>query len=402
MTGELYSRAITVATHGSPAYTAHLVLANHHYSNWLEIDLTAVADNIRQCLQRTGVAVMAVVKANAYGHGLVPVARAALRSGASWCGVARIDEALELRQGGVEGPILVLGATPIARMEEAVAAGVSMAVWEPDQVEGARAAAARIGQAARLHLKVDTGMTRLGIEPAAAVELARRVAGTPGIKFEGVFTHFARADERDRLPTEHQEALFRQVLDGLKASGLRPRLIHAANSAASLTRPSACFDMVRLGIALYGLNPSRDCPLPPGFRPALSWKTALTQVRRTPKGRGVSYGHTYVTSRDELIGVAPVGYGDGFRRVPGNRVLVGGREVPVVGRVCMDQIMLQLDAVPDARPGDEVVLIGEQGGRRITVDDLAECWGTFNYEVVCGLSARVTRLYNDGSGLAPG
>lgn len=375
------------------------MLPNHHYSNWLEIDLTAIANNVRQCLQRTGVAVMAVVKANAYGHGLVPVARAAMGAGASWCGVARIDEALELRQGGVEGPILVLGATPIARMDEAVAAQVSMAVWEADQVDGAQSAAARVGQRARLHLKVDTGMTRLGIEPAGAVDLARRIAETQGIDFEGVFTHFARADETDPHPTEIQESLFREILDGMHASGLRPRLIHAANSAAGLTRPSACFDMVRVGIAMYGLNPSRDCPLPPGFRPALSWKAALTQVRRTPRGRGVSYGHVYITTGEELIGVAPVGYGDGYRRVSGNRVLVGGRVVPVVGRVCMDQIMLQLDAVPEARPGDEVVLIGEQGGQRITVDDLAECWGTFNYEVVCGLSARVTRLYDGGSGL---
>lgn len=373
------------------------MLPHQLYSNWLEIDLAAIGNNIRQCLQRTGVAVMAVVKANAYGHGLVPVSRAALQAGARWCGVARIDEALELRQGGVEGPILVLGATPIARMDEAVAARVSMAVWEADQVEGAQASAARVGLPARLHLKVDTGMTRLGIEPAAAPDLARHIAGTPGVEFEGLFTHFARADERDPLPTGAQEALFREVLDGLRASGLRPPLIHAANSAAGLTRPSACFDMVRVGIALFGLHPSRDCPLPPGFRPALSWKTALTQVRRTPPGRGVSYGHTYVTRREEIIGVAPVGYGDGYRRVPGNRVLVGGREVPVVGRVCMDQIMVQLDAVPDAGPGCEVVLIGEQGDCRITVDDLAERWGTFNYEVVCGLSARVTRLYFDGS-----
>ncbi len=304
-----------------------------------------------------------------------------------------------LRQGGVEGPILVLGATPIGRMDEAVAARVSMAVWEASQVEGAEAAAGRVGLPARLHLKVDTGMTRLGIEPAAAVDLARRIAGTAGVEFEGVFTHFARADESDPKPTDAQEALFREVLDGLRAAGLRPRLTHAANSAAGLTRPSACFDMVRVGIALYGLHPSRECPLPAGFRPALRWKTALTQVRQTPRGRGVSYGHTYVTRRDERIGVAPVGYGDGYRRVPGNRVLVGGRQVPVVGRVCMDQIMIGLDAVPEARPGDEVVLIGEQGGQRITVDDLAECWGTFNYEVVCGLSARVTRLYFDGSDL---
>ncbi|MEW6568109.1 MAG: alanine racemase [Chloroflexota bacterium] len=366
---------------------------NRHFSNWLEVDLTAIAGNVQQCLARTGVAVMAVVKANAYGHGLVPVAKAAQRAGAGWCGVARVDEALELRQAGVDGPILILGATPFERMEQAVTAGVSMAVWEAAQVEAARTAAARAGQPARLHLKVDTGMTRLGIEPEAAEDLAHRIAATPGVELEGIFTHFARADERDPRPTEAQESLFRQVTTRLQEVGLRPPLVHAANSAAGLTRPSAWFDMVRIGIAMYGLDPSTECRLPDGFRPALSWKTVLTQVRRTPAGRGVSYGHTYVTRGEERVGVAPVGYGDGYRRVAGNQVLVGGRLVPVVGRVCMDQIMIQLDDVPEARPGDEVVLIGEQGGARLTAEKLAERWGTFNYEVVCGLSARVTRLY---------
>lgn len=370
------------------------MLPNRHYSNWLEIDLTAIEENVRQCLRRTRVEVMAVVKANAYGHGLVPVAKAARRAGATRCGVARIEEALELRQGGVDDPILVLGATPVERMGEAAAAQVSMAVWEAGQVEAAGAAASSAGQPARLHLKVDTGMTRLGIEPAGALDLARRAAATPGVQLDGVFTHFARADERDPTPTDDQERQFREVVAQLTSAGLRPALVHAANSAAGLTRSSAVFDLVRVGIAIYGLHPSADCRLPAGFRPALAWKTYLTQVRLTPAGRGVSYGHSYVTRARERIGIAPVGYGDGFRRVPGNQVLVGGRQAPVVGRVCMDQIMIQLDAVPEARPGDEIVLIGEQGEARQTVDDLAHRWGTFNYEVVCGLSARVTRLYS--------
>lgn len=371
------------------------MLPNRHYSNWLEIDLTAIEENVRQCLRRTRVEVMAVVKANAYGHGLVPVAKAARRAGATWCGVARIEEALELRQGGVDDPILVLGTTPVERMGEAAAAQVSMAVWEAGQVEAAGEAASSAGQPARLHLKVDTGMTRLGIEPAGALDLARRAAATPGVQLDGVFTHFARADECDPTPTDEQERQFREVVAQLTSAGLRPAWVHAANSAAGLTRPSAVFDLVRVGIALYGLHPSAECRLPEGFRPALTWKSQLTQIRTTPPGRGVSYGHVYTTRGQERIGVVPVGYGDGFRRVQGNRVLVGGRVVPVVGRVCMDQLMVQLDEVPEAKVGDEVVLIGKQGEAYLTAEDLGRTWGTFNYEVVCGLSARVERLYSE-------
>jgi len=363
------------------------------YSNWLEIDRGAIEANVRQCLERTDVQVMAVVKANGYGHGIVPVARAAVRGGATWCGVARVEEAIELRRAGLDAPILVLGATPAGRVQEAIGERVSMAVWDVEHVEAAAAATNGTNERARLHLKVETGMGRLGIEPGEAAALAQRIAATPGVILEGVFTHFARADEADPAPTEAQERQFAQVLAALQAAGLRPGVVHAANSAASLTRPSAYFNLVRVGIAIYGLNPSPECPLPDGFRPALSWKAQLTQVRVTPPGRGVSYGHQYVTRGVERIGVAPVGYGDGYRRVPGNRVLVGGRAVEVVGRVCMDQIMVQLDGVPEARVGDEVVLVGEQGGRRITVDDLAARWGTFNYEVVCGLSARIPRVY---------
>ncbi len=362
------------------------------YSNWLEIDLEAVEGNVQQCLRRTGAQVMAVVKANGYGHGAVPVARAAVRAGAAWCGVARLDEALELRQAGMDCPILILGATPVQRLREAIAARVSMAVWETEHVKTAAEAAAAVGQPARLHLKVDTGMTRLGSEPEAAPELARRLATTPGVLFEGLFTHLARADEDDAAPTEEQARQFRLVLDQIETAGVRPPLVHAANSAAGLTRPSACFDMVRVGIAIYGLHPSVECQLPEGFRPVLTWKSQLTQVRLTPPGRGVGYGHTYVTRKVERIGVVPVGYGDGYRRVGGNRVLVGGRVVPVVGQVCMDQLMVQLDEVPQARVGDEVVLIGRQGQAELTAEDLGTIWGTFSYEVVCGLSARVARV----------
>lgn len=336
---------------------------------------------------------MAVVKANAYGHGMIPVAKAALQGGAKWCGVARVEEALDLRTAGLDCPILVLGYMPPERMEEMIAKGISMTIWDYDQLERAAFAAKKAEASARLHLKIDTGMSRLGVQPEGAFNLAREIAKTPGVIFEGMYTHFARADEADTALTEMQERRFRELLTQLGEARLRPPVVHAANSAASLKRPGTHFDLIRVGIAMYGLHPSVECPLPAAFRPALSWKALLSQVKVLPAGRGVSYGHIYTTLGRERIGTVPVGYADGLRRLAGNQVLVGGRRVPVIGRVCMDQMMLQLDDVPQSHPGDEVVLIGQQGGSRITAEDLASIWGTINYEVTCAISARVPRVY---------
>jgi alanine racemase len=371
------------------------------YSTWVEVDLRAIEANVRWFCDhvrtikehQTGSRVMAVVKANAYGHGAVPVARAALHGGATWLGVARIEEALELRRAGLDCPLLLLGYTPPAHMEDAIANQVSMTVWDAAQIKAAAGAAREVGRSAYLHLKVDTGMSRLGTQPQQALALAGDLAGSKDVIFEGIFTHFARADEESSGPSEAQEQRFRQVLADLEEAGLRPPLVHAANSAASLTRPGAYFDLVRIGIALYGLHPSRACQLPSAFRPALAWKTILSQVKVLPPGRGVSYGHIYTTTAEERIGTLPVGYADGFRRTLGNQVLVAGRRAPLVGRVCMDQVTVQLDAVPEARPGDEVVLIGAQGEERITAEEVADRWGTINYEVVCGIGSRVPRLH---------
>jgi len=363
------------------------------HSTWVTVDLGAIQENIRYFIDRSNVQVMAIVKANAYGHGAVPVARAALEAGATWCGVARVNEALELRQAGLHCPILILGYTPDACYEEMLQQQVSMTVWDLSQVENISAAASRSNRQARLHLKVDTGMSRLGIHPSRVIDLLHETAALPRIQIEGLFTHFARADETDPAPTDAQEKVFHQLLANLKEAGVHIPLIHAANSAASLTRPGDYFNCIRVGIAMYGLHPSPDCPLPAVFRPALVWKSVLSQVKTLPPGRGISYGHEYVTSREEHIGTVPVGYADGFRRIPGNQVLVGGRKVPVVGRVTMDQIMVQLDAVPDASAGDEVVLLGTQGVERIEAEEIAARWGTINYEVTSGIAHRVPRIY---------
>jgi alanine racemase len=363
------------------------------FSTWVEIDLKAIENNVRLVLQQTRVTVMAVVKANAYGHGAVPVARAAMQGGASWLGVARVEEALELRAAGLNIPTLLLGYTPPNKVREVITQQISMTVWNTNQILLASTAADQVGLIARLHLKIDTGMRRIGVLPEEAVQFSRFINQTPGVQLEGIFTHFAYADELDTITTSQQEQLFRNALEQIHPNIPSRVLVHASNSAASLTRPSAHFDMVRLGIAMYGLQPSNEIPLNEGFRPALTWKTVLSQIKIVPSGNEISYGHEYVTRAEERIGTIPLGYADGFRRIPGSCVLVRGYKVPVVGTICMDQCMLNLDAVPECAVGDEVVIIGSQDGKRISADELAKVWGTINYEVVCGIVPRVPRVY---------
>lgn len=377
------------------------MIGSNGYSNWLEINREAIEGNIRQIRRLTGTDVMAVVKANGYGHGIVEMARTASEAGAEYGGIARVEEGLELRSAGIRLPLLVLGYTPPYRFDRAIEADISLTMFQPQQIEPLLEAARRVGSRALVHVKVETGMGRLGADPETALSILEHLQGRDDVLVEGLFTHFARADELEEHATDSQEAVFKSLLDQVDRAGLRPPIVHTANSAAALTRPSAYYDMVRTGIAMYGLAPSAEVPLPEGIHPGLTWKAQLCEVRTLPPGTGISYGHIYTTRKYERIGVVPVGYGDGYRRVSGNHVLIRGQKVPIVGRVCMDQMMVQLDSVPEAEIGDEVVLIGSQGDRRITADTLAAHWGTINYEVVCGISARVPRRYLDGQAEAP-
>ncbi len=366
---------------------------SQRYSTWARVDLETIEGNVKYFLESTGREVMAVVKANAYGHGAIPVSMAAVRAGATWLAVARVEEAVELRQAGIDAPILILGFTPPEQFDEMIAKDVSLTVWDRAQIETIGETARRRGQVAKLHLKVDTGMSRLGVQVAGAEGLALAIRRHPALELEGVFTHFARADEEDPEPTRAQLAAFLKLIEALEGNEARPRLVHCSNSAASLAHPDAWFDLVRVGIAMYGLHPSSYRLLPTSVRPALSWMSSLALVKSLPPGRGVSYGHTYTTSREERIGTVPVGYADGYRRVAGNEVLVHGQKVPVVGRVTMDQIMVQLDGVPEARVGNEVVLLGPQGQTAIPAEEIADRWGTINYEVTSGIAGRVPRVY---------
>lgn len=362
-------------------------------STWLEIDLSAIRNNVKILLERAGVPLMAVVKANGYGHGIVETSQAALQGGASWLGVARLEEAQLLRAAGIYCPVLVLGYTHAERAAEAAAAAVTLTVYDPQLARDLSAQAAPLGVQIPIHAKFDTGMGRLGVFPEEGVDFIRLLRSLPGLQLTGMFTHFARADDWEHATTTTQLKRFQTLLIALKAAGLRPQIVHASNSAATLYLPEARFDLCRAGIAIYGLNPSAETPLTAGFRAALTWKARLTSVKVLPAGHGVGYNHRYFTQKDERIGVVSVGYADGLRRRLGNFALVGGIRVPMVGGVCMDQVMLNLDGVPAAKIGDEVVLIGRQGDVVITAEEVATAWGTVNYDVVCGLEARVVRFY---------
>jgi alanine racemase len=363
------------------------------YSAWLEIDLARIKENVKEILRISQTEVMAIVKANGYGHGAIEIAQASIEAGATWLGVARLEEAIALRRAGLNCHILVLGYTSPDRIADAVNHNICLTIYDVAIGEAYAEQASRFGGGLRLHIKVDTGMGRLGISPDTAQTFIESISRQPQLNIEGIFTHFARADEPTAATTQRQMEEFDVLIGNLKKVGVAPRYIHASNSAAILNFPNAHYDLVRPGIALYGYAPSPDTPLPGSIAPGLTWKTRLTSVRTFPSGHGISYGHIYFTRKAERIGSIAIGYADGYRRADGNIALVNGRRVPVVGRVCMDQCMLQLDDVPDAQVGDEVVLMGRQGDEVISAEEIAERWSTFNYEVICGLSARLPRVY---------
>ncbi|RME76356.1 MAG: alanine racemase [Chloroflexi bacterium] len=361
---------------------------------WAEINLDALARNV-QILADTArpARLMAVVKANAYGHSAEAIARTALDSGAQWLGVATLAEGVILRLAGITAPILVLGYLPDSQAADALKFDIRATVFNHSTVQAFSRAAQEAGRTARLHLKVDTGMGRLGLLPDQVVPFLQ-AARLPGVEIEGIFTHFARADEADLSPTLAQLARFRTLLSELDRLGLRPSITHAANTAATIRLPEARFDMVRTGIGLYGLRPSPETPLPDGMAPVLSLKSTVGQVKTLPPGSPIGYGATYHTRGEETIAIIPVGYADGFRRAPTTwgEVLVHGQRAPLVGRVSMDQAAINITHIPNVQPGDEVVLVGRQGGDEITVDEIAARLGTINYEVVSQILARVPRL----------
>jgi alanine racemase len=360
----------------------------------VEIDLHALANNVRGIKNWVGeqVAVMAVVKADAYGHGAVSVGRTALLNGAEYLGVSSVGEALELREAGIDAPILVLNYTPVSAVRQAVRQNLTLTLYDLDLARAYDRAARELGAKLPVHVKVDTGMGRLGVMPKEAMLLFRHLYTLNNLDIEGIFTHFASADD-DPDFTAYQAKAFRDIIKPLRASGFNFAYIHAANSAGTLVSKDYHFNMVRVGLALYGLSPSESVRVPEGFKPVLTWKTSIAQVKTLPGGHSVGYGRTYRVSEEERIAILPVGYSDGFRRAPRNwgEVLVHGQRAPIIGRVSMEKSAINVSHIPDVSVGDEVVLLGRQGDEVITADDVAARIGTISYEVVTGILPRVRR-----------
>jgi alanine racemase len=366
---------------------------------WAEVDLGAVKENTAALAALAAPAALcAVVKAGAYGHGTVPVARAALDGGASWLAVALVDEAAPLREAGVTAPILLLSEPALDALPEAVALGLTPTLYSLAGVEAAAKAVASAGRTAPLpvHVKVDTGMHRVGAPPELAANLVLAVEERPELRLEGLWTHFAVADDPENPFTAEQHARFATIVDELARHGLRPPLLHACNSAGAIAHPSAHHGMVRCGIALYGVAPSPALEGRVELRPAMSLHGRVAQVKEVAPGDGVSYGLRYRFPRRSVVATVPLGYADG---VPwrlgavGGEVLIGGRRRPIAGAVTMDQITVDCGDDTSVAVGDEVVLLGSQNRESIDAWEWAGRLGTIAYEVVCGVGPRVHRTY---------
>jgi alanine racemase len=365
---------------------------------WAEVDLGAVRRNVAHVAAAVAPAqVWAVVKANAYGHGSVQVAQAALEAGATGLCVAVVDEGVVLRRAGIMAPVLVMSEQPADTAPFLVGYGLTPTVTTTMGAAAIASAAQATGREVPVHLKVDTGMHRVGAQPAEMLSLARYVAGHPSLSVEAVYTHFAVADQPAHPANESQLSVFRGVLDELSSHGINPSLVHAANSAAALANPAARFGLVRLGIAMYGLLPGEGVrDLCAGLRPAMSLKARVSALRWVSAGDAVSYGLRRPVEKESLIATVPLGYADGVPRrlgdVPGH-VLIGGVPRPIAGTVTMDQIMVDCGADSSVSVGDEVVLIGTQGDATVGADDWAALTGTIGYEITCGISARIHRRW---------
>lgn len=396
---------------------------------WVEVDLSAIRENLRAVKASVGNAtgVLAVVKADAYGHGLAPVARAALEGGATMLGVAIPEEVSALREAGITAPALILGCTLPSQADQVVAMGASAVVSYPEAAQALAVAACKQNTRARVHVKVNTGMGRVGVRWHEAASFVQSVAQLPNLELEGVMTHFATADYEDHTSLRTQVSRFQDVLAQVAAAGVRCRYCHAANSAAVAFHKDTHFNLVRPGLILYGVTPvpmaadvppetgypgihpltkraeyarrrteeTRDRYVPITLRPALSLKARVVQVTKLPAGDAVGYGLTYRTKRDSVFALLPLGYADGVSRALSNRgyVLIHGKRAPIAGRVSMDQTIIDVTDIPGVAVGDTAVLIGEQDGERITAWEVGLAMGSIAYEALTGLSVRLPRVY---------
>lgn len=361
---------------------------------WAEINLDALTHNIKEIKQllKKETKFCAVVKADAYGHGAIIMAKTALSAGADTLAVAILGEAIELREAGITAPILVLGYTPPSQAPLLVAFHITQAVFSLDVATAISHAAVAAGVTAKIHLKIDTGMSRIGVNCREAGSFAAEVAALPGLEIEGAFSHFATADSTDKTYAQVQYHCFQEALQQIEARGITIAIKHIANSAAIVDMPEAHLDMVRAGIILYGLWPSREVQRKIHLKPTMRFKTRIAFLKDVEAGTSVSYGRIYTADQPQRIATLPVGYADGWPRALSNKaqVLLHGKRVPLIGRICMDQCMIDVTQIPEAKPGDEVLLFG---GPDLPAEEVAAQIDTISYELVCMVGKRVPRKY---------
>ncbi|MGB1286724.1 MAG: alanine racemase, partial [Aggregatilineales bacterium] len=369
------------------------------YSSWIEIDTAVAGQNFQRIKQQLphNVQTMAVVKADAYGHGAVMVARTVLANGADYLGVASISEALELRDAGIDAPILVMSYLPVDALRQAMTQNITASIYDLQQAQLYDRSARYLKGTLKYHTKLDTGMGRLGVLVDDAVTVFRHLSAMTNLELEGIYTHFSAADN-DPDHTEQQLKSFKYTVRLLRAAGFKFRYIHAANSAGTLRSNDYYFNLVRPGVMLYGLSPDSTLSLPDGVAPVLTWKSSVLQVKTFPPDYPIGYGNTYRTKGKERIAILPIGYADGLRRSADDsnyrwrEVLIHGQRAPIVGRISMEKTAVNVSHIPEVNIGDEVVLIGKQGNQEITATDIAGWLNTINYEVVTALSSRIPRI----------
>ena len=361
----------------------------------VEIDLDTISENFDAIRAKAQAPVMAIIKADAYGHGAIPVARL-LQDRCAFFGVSSILEALELRKAGLTIPILILGYTPVSAYPTAIAEGIRPAIFHYEDALALSEAAVQAGKPAPFHFVIDTGMSRIGFQVTEeSVDICAKIAALPGLQAEGLFSHFATADCEDLSRAKRQRELYDAFDAMLKERGVNIPIRHLNNSAGlmNFNRP---YDMVRSGIITYGMYPSDEVsPELLALKPALRWLSRVTHVKTLPAGREISYGGTYVTKKDTVVATIPVGYADGYRRNLSGKfyVLIKGKKAPILGRICMDQMMVDVTDIPGVKIDDQVTLIGRDGDEVITIEEISAVADSFNYEFACGISRRVPRIY---------
>ena len=367
--------------------------------SWVEVNLQHLKYNygVARSLVGDQVKIAAVVKANGYGHGAVQISKACLEAGADYLTVAMLSEAMELREAGFTCPILILGWTPEEGYALAITQEICMTLYNVEEANRLNQVALELGKQAHVHLKLDTGMSRLGFQADEdGLQTAEAVLGMDGICVDGLFSHFSKADEYDKSFAMQQVDTFRRFVATLEQRiGKSIPLHHMGASAGILDIPEGYFDMVRQGITLYGYLPSDQMHHTPELKPVMTWKARVAHVKKLPAGRMIGYGGTVTLQQDTLVATIPVGYADGYNRKLGNKgyVLCRGKKLPIIGTICMDQFMVDASQLPDLRVGDEVILMGKDGDASVTAADLAQCLGTIVHEVTCGIASRVPRVY---------